>query len=78
MTRKFFEIVLSDLINKRDIAELEMTLVYDKNISLNEKIVVVENLLKIISEINNQIVTLTGMVTEEVTKTPHKEENNNK
>jgi hypothetical protein len=78
MTQKFFEIVLADLINKRDIAELELSEVYDRNVSITEKVLLVQECLREIADINNQITTLTGMVSEEVVNNnPQTEDNNN-
>jgi hypothetical protein len=78
MTQKFFEIVLADLINKRDITELELSEVYDRNVSITEKVLLVQDCLREISDINNQITTLTGMVSEEVVNNdPQTEDNNN-
>jgi hypothetical protein len=78
MTQKFFEIVLADLINKRDITELELSEVYDRNVSITEKVLLVQDCLRVISDINNQITTLTGMVSEEVVNNdPQTEDNNN-
>jgi hypothetical protein len=78
MTQKFFEIVLADLINKRDITELELSEVYDRDVSINEKVLLVQECLKEITDINNQITTLTGMVSEEVVNNnPQTEDNNN-
>jgi hypothetical protein len=78
MTQKFFEIVLADLINKRDIAQLELSEVYDRNVSITEKVLLVQDCLREIADINNQITTLTGMVSEEVVNNdPQTEDNNN-
>jgi hypothetical protein len=78
MTQKFFEIVLADLINKRDIAELELSEVYGRDVSITEKVLLVQDCLREISDINNQINTLTGMVSEEVVNNdPQTEDNNN-
>jgi hypothetical protein len=78
MTQKFFEIVLADLINKRDIAELELSEVYGRDVSITEKVLLVQDCLREISDINNQITTLTGMVSEEVVNNdPQTEDNNN-
>ena len=77
MTHKFFNIVLADLVNSRDIKELELSEVYGLEISLEDRIGKTKYLLGEISHINNQIKTLTGMVSEEVINNPQTEDNNN-
>jgi hypothetical protein len=65
MTKKFYEILLSELVNRRDIAEVALSEVYHKQeLSVKERIESSIDLLGDIADINNRIHTLSGLVTE--------------
>ena len=65
MTRKFYEILLSELVNRRDIAEVALSEVYHKQeLSVKERIESSIDLLGDIADINNRIHTLSSLVTE--------------
>lgn len=73
MTKKFYEIILSELVNRRDVAEVALSEVYyKKELSVEERINSSIDLLGNIADINNRIQTLSSLVTEENV------ENNNK
>jgi hypothetical protein len=66
MTKKFYEIILSELVNRRDIAEVALSeIYYKKELSVKERLNESIDLLGEIADINNRIQTLTGLVTEE-------------
>ena len=66
MTKKFYEIILSELVNRRDIAEVDLSeIYYKKELSVKERLDKSIDLLGKIADINNRIQTLTGLVTEE-------------
>lgn len=66
MTKKFYEIILSELVNRRDVAEVALSEVYDKKeLSVEERINSSIDLLGNIADINNRIQTLSGLVKEE-------------
>ena len=66
MTKKFYEILLSELVNRRDIAEVALSEVYHKQeLSVKERIESSIDLLGDIADINNRIHTLSSLVTEE-------------
>jgi hypothetical protein len=78
MTKEFFEVVLSKLINERDMVEIDIENLKGLDISTDEKSNRFILLLKNLTEINNNIESLTGMLPEEVFfKTPQTEDNNN-
>lgn len=78
MTKEFFEVVLSKLINERDMIELDIENLNGIDITTDEKSNRFILYLKKLTEINNNIESLTGMLPEEVFhKTPHLEDNNN-
>ena len=65
MTKKFYEILLSELVNRRDIAEVALSEVYHKQeLSVKERIESSIDLLGDIADLNNRIHTLSGLVTE--------------
>jgi hypothetical protein len=65
MTKKFYEILLSELVNRRDIAEVALSEVYHKQeLSVKERIESSIDLLGDIADINNRIHTLSGLFTE--------------
>ena len=65
MTKKFYEILLSELVNRRDIAEVALSEVYHKQeLSVKERIESSIDLLGDIADINNRIHTLSSLVTE--------------
>ena len=65
MTRKFYEILLSELVNRRDIAEVALSEIYHKQeLSVKERIESSIDLLGDIADINNRIHTLSSLVTE--------------
>jgi hypothetical protein len=73
MTKKFYEIILSELVNRRDIAEVDLSEVYYKQeLSVKERVESSIDLLGVIADINNRIHTLSSLVTEKDV------ENNNK
>ena len=66
MTKKFYEIILSELVNRRDIAEVALSEVYYKQeLSVKERVESSIDLLGVIADINNRIQTLSSLVTEE-------------
>ena len=65
MTKKFYEIILSELVNRRDIAEVALSEIYYKQeLSVKERLEVSIDLLGDIADINNRIQTLSGLFTE--------------
>ena len=65
MTKKFYEILLSELVNRRDIAEVALSEIYHKQeLSVKERIESSIDLLGDIADINNRIHTLSSLVTE--------------
>jgi len=66
MTKKFYEIILSELVNRRDIAEVALSeIYYKKELSVKERLNESIDLLGEIADINNIIQTLSSLVTEE-------------
>ena len=66
MTKKFYEIILSELVNRRDIAEVALSeIYYKKELSVEERLNESIDLLGEIADINNIIQTLSSLVTEE-------------
>jgi hypothetical protein len=66
MTKKFYEIILSELVNRRDIAEVALSeIYYKKELSVKERLEASIDLLGDIADINNRIQTLSGLFTEE-------------
>ena len=66
MTKKFYEIILSELVNRRDIAEVALSEIYYKQeLSVKERLETSIDLLGDIADINNRIQTLSSLVTEE-------------
>ena len=79
MTKEFFEVVLSKLINERDMIELDINNLNGVDIGTDEKSNKFITLFKKLTEINNNIESLTGMLPEEVFfKTSEQGDNNNK
>ena len=73
MTNRFYEIILSELINRRNIAEVALSeIYYKKELSVKERVESSIDLLGVIADINNRIHTLSSLVTEKDV------ENNNK
>lgn len=65
MTKKFYEILLSELVNRRDIAEVDLSEIYYKQeLSVKERIESSIDLLGDIADINNRIHTLSSLVTD--------------
>jgi len=65
MTKKFYEILLSELVNRRDVAEVSLSEVYyKKELSVEERINSSIDLLGVIADINNRIHTLSSLVTD--------------
>jgi hypothetical protein len=65
MTKKFYEILLSELVNRRDIAEVDLSEIYYKQeLSVEERINSSIDLLGVIADINNRIHTLSSLVTD--------------
>ena len=65
MTKKFYEIILSELVNRRDIAEVALSeIYYKKELSVKERLEASIDLLGDIADINNRIQTLSGLFTE--------------
>jgi hypothetical protein len=65
MTKKFYEIILSELVNRRDIAEVALSEIYYKQeLSVKERLDASIDLLGDIADINNRIQTLSGLFTE--------------
>lgn len=69
MTKKFYEIVLTTLIKERDLFELELMEVYDrKNLSIKERVDETIDIIGKLTDINNNIQTLTSIFVEDVNK----------
>jgi len=66
MTNRFYEIILSELVNRRNIAEVALSeIYYKKELSVKERLNESIDLLGEIADINNRIQTLSSLVTEE-------------
>jgi hypothetical protein len=64
MTNRFYEIILSELVNRRNIALSEIY--FKKELSVKERLESSIDLLSEITDINNNIQTLSGLFTEKV------------
>lgn len=78
MTNRFYEIILSELVNRRNIAEVALSEIYfKKELSVKERIESSIDLLSEITDINNNIQTLSGLFTEKVVDDSQVVDNNN-
>jgi len=78
MTNRFYEIILSELINKRNIAEVALSeIYYKKELSVKERIESSIDLLSEVTDINNNIQTLSGLFTEKDVESSLVDDNNN-
>ncbi len=78
MTKKFYDIILSELVNRRDIAEVDLSEIYYKQeLSVKERMESSIDLLGDIADINNRIHTLSSLVTEENVRSSQVDDNNN-
>lgn len=78
MTNRFYEIILSELINKRNIAEVALSeIYYKKELSVKERIESSIDLLTEVTDINNNIQTLSGLFTEKDVESSLVDDNNN-
>jgi|TARA_R110000803_G_scaffold135432_1_gene202433 hypothetical protein len=79
MTKEFIEIVLTKLLNQREMVELDMRLLLKReDISTDEKSDMAIVLIDDLTKANNNIEAFSGMIPEDVLSTPLNEENNNK
>jgi hypothetical protein len=74
MTKEFFQVVLSKMINQRDMIELDMENLKGLDIPTDDKTERFIQLLKDLTEVNNNIEALTGMLPEETFFKPQNEE----
>jgi hypothetical protein len=70
MTKEFFEVVLSKMINQRDMIELDIDNLKRLDISTDEKSDRFIDLLKNLTEINNNIEVFSSMLPEDAFVTP--------
>ena len=78
MTNRFYEIILSELINKRNIAEVALSeIYYKKELSVKERIESSIDLLTEVTDINNNIQTLSSLFTEKDVESSLVDDNNN-
>tara|TARA_R100000900_G_scaffold140947_1_gene121712 strand:+ start:1741 stop:1980 length:240 start_codon:yes stop_codon:yes gene_type:complete len=78
MTNRFYEIILSELINRRNIAEVALSeIYYKKELSVKERIESSIDLLTEVTDINNNIQTLSGLFTEKDVESSLVDDNNN-
>ena len=78
MTNRFYEIILSELINRRNIAEVALSeIYYKKELSVKERIESSIDLLSEVTDINNNIQTLSGLFTEKDVESSLVDDNNN-
>lgn len=78
MTNRFYEIILSELINKRNIAEVALSeIYYKKELSVKERLESSIDLLTELTDINNNIQTLSGLFTEKDVESSLVDDNNN-
>ena len=69
MTQKFIEIVLSKLMNERDMLMIDLDHISNKESKTDEKVAGFINILEQLTDKNSQIETLTGMIPEGVFNT---------
>ena len=75
MTKEFIEIVLTKLLNQREMVELDMKLLLERgNMSTDEKSETFTVLIDNLTRANNNIETFSGMIPEDVLITPQTEE----
>jgi len=78
MTNRFYEIILSELINRRNIAEVALSeIYYKKELSVKERLESSIDLLTEVTDINNNIQTLSGLFTEKDVESSLVDGNNN-
>tara|TARA_R100000908_G_C3750032_1_gene144677 strand:+ start:1151 stop:1390 length:240 start_codon:yes stop_codon:yes gene_type:complete len=78
MTNRFYEIILSELINRRNIAEVALSeIYYKKELSVKERIESSIDLLTEVTDINNNIQTLSSLFTEKDVESSLVDDNNN-
>ena len=78
MTNRFYEIILSELINRRNIAEVALSeIYYKKELSVKERLESSIDLLTEVTDINNNIQTLSGLFTEKDVESSPVDDNNN-
>tara|TARA_R110001606_G_scaffold351927_1_gene502272 strand:- start:3465 stop:3704 length:240 start_codon:yes stop_codon:yes gene_type:complete len=78
MTNRFYEIILSELINRRNIAEVALSeIYYKKELSVKERIESSIDLLSEVTDINNNIQTLSSLFTEKDVESSLVDDNNN-
>ncbi len=78
MTNRFYEIILSELINRRNIAEVALSeIYYKKELSVKERLESSIDLLTEVTDINNNIQTLSGLFTEKDVESSLVDDNNN-
>ena len=78
MTNRFYEIILSELINRRNIAEVALSeIYYKKELSVKERLESSIDLLSEVTDINNNIQTLSGLFTEKDVESSLVDDNKN-
>ena len=78
MTNRFYEIILSELINRRNIAEVALSeIYYKKELSVKERLESSIDLLSEVTDINNNIQTLSGLFTDKYVESSLVDDNNN-
>jgi hypothetical protein len=78
MTNRFYEIILSELINRRNIAEVALSeIYYKKELSVKERLESSIDLLSEVTDINNNIQTLSGLFTDKDVESSLVDDNNN-
>lgn len=78
MTNRFYEIILSELINRRNIAEVALSeIYYKKELSVKERLESSIDLLTEVTDINNNIQTLSSLFTEKDVESSLVDDNNN-
>jgi hypothetical protein len=78
MTNRFYEIILSELINRRNIAEVALSeIYYKKELSVKERLESSIDLLSEVTDINNNIQTLSSLFTEKDVESSLVDDNNN-
>ena len=78
MTNRFYEIILSELINRRNIAEVALSeIYYKKELYVKERLESSIDLLSEVTDINNNIQTLSGLFTEKDVESSLVDDNNN-
>ena len=62
MTKEFLEIVLTELINERDICKMEMNTIFLKDSSVKDKVKLFRETLSEYNRLKEEIQVLSGMI----------------